>query len=918
MPIIITYVDTQKKTASVQTLEDLIIDREPLGLFLINYGQRSPAQVPANEFHHAISVADTRQGGRVKRYYLPEGKFNRLTAALELRETSIAAGSYAPRHEDIEAGSASISHVTDDSLGYSANRFSLLHHDSDPIVDAKAALTNLQILLAQDTTPRELKNKVAITRTLLATAYQTAPEIHAIKDHWLRGLIVTAIGVISAYPLGTPSYHGYATIPGLANMPQEIGAPLSSFAAVASNALLNAYFMHQGFDTLANGAKEARKFFKQISEGKCDVTWESFYHKGIKPLIQFSLSVISSSVFFALSVINRESLVVSVAVLLAYTAIHYEGAGVLLNEIMPILAKHLGLSSLGRFIADKAYPKAFVKEKHVLAARMQQVKSIRTTALHNAYQTFEDIMQEADPDKRARYMKLMTKAEGESEEEAKTKANILFYELLCESAARYKKEHGAIAAGRKTLEWITRLAVFPTLSGYTLQTIEGLARAFHYDEHSTEARIIGGVAMSPLLALVAYVAGSKADLIYDTLLHGLQGIIRFLKAPRENFNLHNFLKLPLAFQHNPKILISMLGLLYALVYFGVSTPLQINRETYQETFGHHTFGDGSVSTALGLAGKPIAQALYEITWRETLVIAALFNALPISGMLSLLGKNYHLRYGSQAHKDEINLASKIQSFQQQEKEKSGDQLIHELMAMIHLFYTTDDTPNQITESAVRGIFGGKEPAALLKTPMQYNNYSSLAADLLLRDVFVDFRHYLKTQLQHELPTGDRRKTFSGDFKDYSLPNLNRYLKKYLENPRSQRVLNELEKIFQGDAAAIRSLAFKALHLQKNYPIESFPVNRDLENMMFAYFGGQSLKEVFGETKHDTWAANIVALSQEYQCLYLEENFKKAQEAKAAAETGRESPKSAGSQEEDALLGGGKTPRRYGARCFSCC
>ena len=131
---------------------------------------------------------------------------------------------------------------------------------------------------------------------------------------------------------------------------------------------------------------------------------------------------------------------------------------------MPILAKHLGLSSLGRFIADKAYPKAFVKEKHVLAARMQQVKSIRTTALHNAYQTFEDIMQEADPDKRARYMKLMTKAEGESEEEAKTKANILFYELLCESAARYKKEHGAIAAGRKTLEWITRLAVFPTLS----------------------------------------------------------------------------------------------------------------------------------------------------------------------------------------------------------------------------------------------------------------------------------------------------------------------------------------------------------------------------------------------------------------------------------------------------------------------
>ena len=130
---------------------------------------------------------------------------------------------------------------------------------------------------------------------------------------------------------------------------------------------------------------------------------------------------------------------------------------------MPILAKHLGLSSLGRFIADKAYPKAFVKEKHVLAARMQQVKSIRTTALHNAYQTFEDLMQEADPDKRARYMKLMTKAEGESEEEAKTKANILFYELLCESAARYK-EHGAIAAGRKTLEWITRLAVFPTLS----------------------------------------------------------------------------------------------------------------------------------------------------------------------------------------------------------------------------------------------------------------------------------------------------------------------------------------------------------------------------------------------------------------------------------------------------------------------
>ena len=52
--------------------------------------------------------------------------------------------------------------------------------------------------------------------------------------------------------------------------------------------------------------------------------------------------------------------------------------------------------------------------------------------------------------------------------------------------------------------------------------------------------------------------------------------------------------------------------------------------------------------------------------------------------------------------------------------------------------------------------------------MYYKSYSSLAADLLLRDVFVDFRHYLKTQLQHELPTGDRRKTFSGDFKDYSL------------------------------------------------------------------------------------------------------------------------------------------------------
>ena len=74
-------------------------------------------------------------------------------------------------------------------------------------------------------------------------------------------------------------------------------------------------------------------------------------------------------------------------------------------------------------------------------------------------------------------------------------------------------------------------------------------------------------------------------------------------------------------------------------------------------------------------------------------------------------------------------------------------------------------------------------------------------------------------------------------------------------------------------------------------------------------------KVFGETKHDTWAANIVALSQEYQCLYLEENFKKAQ-AKAAAETGRECRlKAQEAKEEDALLGGGKTPRRYGARCF---
>jgi hypothetical protein len=273
------------------------------------------------------------------------------------------------------------------------------------------------------------------------------------------------------------------------------------------------------------------------------------------------------------------------------------------------------------------------------------------------------------------------------------------------------------AKGRKAAMWTGFLPTILSQPGYILNTKVSVAdafRAFNVIIPALDWSLGLGV-YAPSLALSLFVSKEVSETLYTMTAYGAHGIKTAVSSAwQEDYKgMSDFMsrtwkklstpaqiiKLPLAFQQNPKAMMMLFGGFCVLSFWSTQTSTYLNEQQLKIHFGE-VWGN---YLSLGLKAPTISSAM-------------MFNAFPIPSILSSLQRLLTKWCGGESQKMEIWLEAFLKNYIELLKDVVDEDQFLNTLGIISNRLSGDPADQEIQ---LKKLFGNKDPGEIFGPEHEY-------------------------------------------------------------------------------------------------------------------------------------------------------------------------------------------------------
>ena len=516
--------------------------------------------------------------------------------------------------------------------------------------------------------------------------------IEVINDNHRQGIAITLLEVLKTIPPTAISYWigilatlGYLKVSQEAAQGNIVNYYLNPAGAVVLNALVNGYFFNLVISAKWNSlltrkpdeVQVAIDELKNLSPGLIAKILRGLGQTATFMLILFP-SLLSAYPFYILSKsVSRDPELTADIVLLSATMLQYNGVEAMVFKWGPAL-----------FYPIKALYRQFnstAMDNHKIRTTISLLKNAHKGALESARRKILQLVQTRDDHALNDIYALLTKKNPNKNESIK-----LLMELL---KFAQTKEYQASPVGRVFFQIISLVLTVASLPGYFLVTKEGAADFAKLNDAFQEW-LLGSAIFLISIALsldIGWVVGGD---LYDLMAYAANGIKEAWRASTGVFDFmkkawqhksnlgswYNLVKLPLSIQQNLKIMLSLLGFIYALSYWSTQTSTFLNEEKL---------------------GKEVSKYL-ELA---TVISVMLFNCFPVDKVLGSAQRFWARIIGTERSKQEIELEQLLQN----QTDMVGEINDFKFLSILNDIVTSDKLEEAEVESVLTTFFGNKDP-----------------------------------------------------------------------------------------------------------------------------------------------------------------------------------------------------------------
>lgn len=519
-----------------------------------------------------------------------------------------------------------------------------------------------------------------------------------------RGKILKSLPpVILSYGIGgiaTLAYTGSAK----RAASSVIGYLLNLVAAVVLNAIVNGYFFNKslspGYESIINAMP--RSVRKSLAELKnLDPGTFAEVMRFIKEIGKFlallTPAVISALPFYFLDLVDHPQFI-SLIVLISSTALQYKGVEAMVYKAVPALFSPF--QALYRRYNEDAM------RAYKIKTTLSKLRSAHQDALESSRREILKLIQTGTNERDLKPIyDLLMKDNPTAQESMK----LLTALLALPKAQNFQSS----APGRVVMQVISAILAIVSSLGYWESTKEGVAEYTQLND-AFKDWLLGSAVFLISVALSVDVGWVVGGDLYDLAAYAINGIKHAWRESNGVFDFakrawnakanlaswYNLVQLPLSIQQNLKSMLAVMGTLYVLSYWSVTTSTYLNEQAL---------------------GKEYSQYIK----LPTILAVMLFNAFPVDKVFGSVQRFFTRWIGNEACKRDIKLEQLI------EKQIATVGEINE-GKFLELLHEIVDTPHLEADEVnhfLKVFFGNKTPADIFTGPYTRRKFNEIVVTL---------------------------------------------------------------------------------------------------------------------------------------------------------------------------------------------
>lgn len=447
--------------------------------------------------------------------------------------------------------------------------------------------------------------------------------------------------LIASYGIGAIAPLAFIRITQTAAKDNLLYYYLNPIGAVVLNTLVNGYFFYlvvsplfiEAFKTIPGNINTALCKLQNLNPNLCAKFLRGIKELGLKALIMLP-AFFSAYPFYALDKSESDDPEwIADLILASALMLQYKGVETIVYKLSPMLFAFF----------KKGYLKcndAALKD-HETATIIARLKKAHREVLERSLVEINKLMQKSKREKLDPLVQLLEKDNPSINESAW----LLF--KLCELTP--KEIFQASSSGRKIIQGISLIITAASLPGYFLKTKVEAAKYADFDDPVNEW-FLGAAIFLTYAALSFDISWDVFGNLYNLTAYAANGIKTSWRKSTGIFDFvnkawqgktsmaswHRLIQFPLPIQQNPRIMLSMLGLLYTLSYWSTQTSTYLNEEQLGEKISYYLEA-------------------------ATIIAAMVFNAFPADKVLGSSQCFLTRLLGTKRSKEEIRLQTFLQN-----------------------------------------------------------------------------------------------------------------------------------------------------------------------------------------------------------------------------------------------------------------